>query len=1126
MLPYKPRHPAFGGKLRQEWVHKQHLLQHQQVNEQRMKFGLSSIPFDSCKFKPPKPTEFYKWGGPVEEAIAEDLLEFSYHVHKEWNPILSNSNCHKKKQNVGKAFQIFKEQFKSCHMGLLHQQIPPRCDHDAFSQLIYSSCFHLLEQAFETFSLSVDSDGSADTYTNVNTHINNVSETSTFTSTANDDNNNDGSGLNQIQTNTINPSTSDEANERRSNPNQTPAPTKPIHPIQSVAFALFSLYTLYHTNPLPLVPVPPSPPHTNNNPNTNDSNYNYDMLPLNITHSDPKVSIHRRWFRAPIRISRRQMSILHQTRDLSLALVSSCTSNSATLSTTCHCPCFIAQDVIELCDRIQAKQHILFDCCEYPGPGTLDGLVASVWCQQDKLSDSIASDSISKFHLNEVVPVDVDANAIPLENTMDWVQRIKTDLDLNELHKSMTHYQNSIVSLSFDTKKQNNNHKNSNKMESLPNFAKRIQHNTNSRGASQFKHRAIERIQQTLMPLLQTYQHNNYSNLEPESNLDQNYHVPTNLNPLPVDTSLPEKLSAPTGWNYVWNRLQTILHACETNQCHLIPYQKEEKRSSSLQLKDNKNSDKTQTSTMGLRAIGTTARILQEKYGTLNAYDLEANQNPPSTAAATSTVVVQTEHDQSNSESQTLNNHNHNNNLNNNVDQHNLPKQDTNIDSDIPQKGENQPTSPSPPTPTYLNEYRIIFPSSLSKLLKENIRRAILSQDPMKEFSKVQFHETTKPATSSNHKHKKRNITRKPHSKNNMGRYKVQPDKDLHHENMYNMDDDGDNENDNHHLYENSELLEEEVMNEMVDDYSVASSVADIGKTALGILLSKVKAVDREKEEEDYSGYDDDDSEDSMYHDDDYNGNDAKESSLALQSNDNESDSLYLTPSVSTKGTHDNGRQALNDLLMEANRTATSTTTKTTATVPPKQVLPTIPAKRTIPYTVKRTRAQSEHLTKPNKRQLSQMEDLSTTKTHDDGSSTGNGGYALNQLLQLGQSSIGNTHSCEKAEEHTKKKARRSTTTSKKRKAPPKQELFIHNRKELFQGPDETQSMADSVVTADTGNGRHALHQLLSKAQDSESSEPEESDTQSIAETTFASADTGNGRLALHRLLNEATPKS
>lgn len=482
MYPYIPRAPAFGGRLRQEWIQKQS----------------SSDP--NTKKTRPTTSEFYKNGGPIEEAILQDIMDFWNEVNIVWNQ--QNQDNHTD-HPCGKSFQLFKKIYRKKGMGILHYCIPPRCEIDAYYQIIYSACFTILERHFPI-----------------------LAQYFAFSETTSND--------------------------------TTNSMEEEVSAFQIMAFAVFALYAFYETNPLPFVPTPYSSTSASNPPN-------YHMLPLHIQniYNHEQNAFYRRCFKTPIRIARRQSFLLHQLRDLGLARI----STSASIPTPPPAfSCLIIKDMIEIIDRLFHRQNHMLEYCEYPGPGTLDGLVASSWCHQDKLSEHMQ---------NSPIP------SLPLENmddSNDWIQEVETDIALSSLRSHFHQYRASLSSINLNPR---NIHEPTSNNPSQSKFVK--QNNTRTK----LLQRRIQHVKDILTPLL--VHHSNKG----QSDTNAQVH----------NTDWPSSLM---------NRLESILDAAKTNQIQSIHYSQEEgiqRRCRENQFEINK-----QTSEHRPKAIGATARILQSKY--------------------------------------------------------------------------------------------------------------------------------------------------------------------------------------------------------------------------------------------------------------------------------------------------------------------------------------------------------------------------------------------------------------------------------------------------------------------------------------------------------------------------------
>jgi len=128
MLPYRQRTPVYGGKLK---VQKKQEAQRQNGSENQ--------------------EEPLAGGGPVQCAIRLDLLEERPRFMNQVRPVQFGEPQETHHSARGNVFASFKEVFGRSKIALLHTRvIPPRCDRDSYSQLIYAACLSLLRDAFDT----------------------------------------------------------------------------------------------------------------------------------------------------------------------------------------------------------------------------------------------------------------------------------------------------------------------------------------------------------------------------------------------------------------------------------------------------------------------------------------------------------------------------------------------------------------------------------------------------------------------------------------------------------------------------------------------------------------------------------------------------------------------------------------------------------------------------------------------------------------------------------------------------------------------------------------------------------------------------------------------------------------
>ena len=131
MLPYRLRAPIYGKKLK----------------------GL----------KEKSGNDVLEGGGPIQRAITQDLLrlrdDFVNTLNQEHDDNASENDPTSQQQEAaatyyrhvapGKTFSAFRTNiFDSSKLSHLHTLVPPKCDREAYSQLIYACCLSMLKQAF------------------------------------------------------------------------------------------------------------------------------------------------------------------------------------------------------------------------------------------------------------------------------------------------------------------------------------------------------------------------------------------------------------------------------------------------------------------------------------------------------------------------------------------------------------------------------------------------------------------------------------------------------------------------------------------------------------------------------------------------------------------------------------------------------------------------------------------------------------------------------------------------------------------------------------------------------------------------------------------------------------------
>eukprot|EP00985_Skeletonema_marinoi_P026811 scaffold21131_cov194-Skeletonema_marinoi.AAC.7 len=131
-------------------------------------------------------------------------------------------------------------------------------------------------------------------------------------------------------------------------------------------FSIFALYTLHQTNPLPM-----SPPTRQSTPRSKYGHLQEDalqeawsVLPI----SREEQNLHRKSYKSPVRIDRKNYLLLLQLSDVCKAIVAHSDESSR------HCG--IAQDASYIIDKMIFTDNF-FSYCEYHGPCGLEGLAGN-----------------------------------------------------------------------------------------------------------------------------------------------------------------------------------------------------------------------------------------------------------------------------------------------------------------------------------------------------------------------------------------------------------------------------------------------------------------------------------------------------------------------------------------------------------------------------------------------------------------------------------------------------------------------------------------------------------------------------------------------------------------------------
>ena len=302
-------------------------------------------------------------GGPVQRALKADLLLLKSEFERDLDGffMLMDPNASgngsgsgrgekrsrqrlEKEAKAGTIFKLFKSTFQRTKFAIVHTRCcPPRCDTEAYIQLIYSGALDQLRSAFREYDENEIVLGRG----------------------------NDLEKIYFFQWNAI--------------------------------FAIFALYTLYETNPLPDVPIATA--GTTHTTGTYASTYNtthgskvpvqdvkatkhlLSAMPLGICAEQGGRKAHRRSYRSPIRIDPNDFSLVSRLRDLAFVWMDLCvgqqleldcgtgtgTRTDSNTRSRSRMVFGLAMDCIHVIDRLQPS----FQLSEYSGPASLEGLTGS-----------------------------------------------------------------------------------------------------------------------------------------------------------------------------------------------------------------------------------------------------------------------------------------------------------------------------------------------------------------------------------------------------------------------------------------------------------------------------------------------------------------------------------------------------------------------------------------------------------------------------------------------------------------------------------------------------------------------------------------------------------------------------
>lgn len=362
-------------------------------------------------------------GGNLQRAILFDLIELRHRYYTELkSSSTTNNNKDIKHATTGISFGQFKKCFQEARFGAIHTRtIPARVDRGEYVQLLYSSCFYLLEQAF-------------DTHNNQSQVEVEVGENSTnYTLNWSDDEHITNSAFNAI-------------------------------------YAVFILYTLHKTNILPKPPNQTSISSASNKYNNEQSLQNcWSMLPIGINNND-EDKLYRRTFHGKVRIDRYNFMLLLQLREICLVRMEQCdigkmNTNSSTSSksgdtTTASwkCNCSLARDAVYILDSMLSSNDDnddFFEYCEYHGPHSLEGLAGSPNFyrayfsnnQKSTRSSNVVSTTATttithavcnESELNEMINKNDNDDTLDFQSLSQLVKGHQTNLAtvMSQLHKS------------------------------------------------------------------------------------------------------------------------------------------------------------------------------------------------------------------------------------------------------------------------------------------------------------------------------------------------------------------------------------------------------------------------------------------------------------------------------------------------------------------------------------------------------------------------------------------------------------------------------------------------------------------------------------------------------------------
>ena len=348
-------------------------------------------------------------GGNLQRAILLDLIELRHRYYTELESSSTTNKKNTKHSTTGISFAQFKKCFQEARFGAIHTRtIPARVDRGEYVQLLYSSCFYLLERAFDTHnnqSQEVEKDGNYSTNYTLNWN--------------DDDDQQHNSAFNAI-------------------------------------YAIFTLYTLHKTNILPK-PPPSTLSSASNKYNNEQSLQNWSMLPIGINNND-EDKLYRRTFHGRVRIDRYNYMLLLQLRELCLVQMEQCDISSKKMDTnssvesdttnTWKCNCSLARDAVYILDIVLSSNddNDFFEYCEYHGPHSLEGLAGSSNFYRAYFSNNQKSTEASTNVLDSITAT-VPAHLCNESEMNEMINNNDDTLDMQSLSQLVKGHQSNLATV-------------------------------------------------------------------------------------------------------------------------------------------------------------------------------------------------------------------------------------------------------------------------------------------------------------------------------------------------------------------------------------------------------------------------------------------------------------------------------------------------------------------------------------------------------------------------------------------------------------------------------------------------------------------------------------------------------